>query len=123
MTKNEDQQADRIEELVRAYWESWQEPADFDAMEAHLAEDVRFDAGMGAIVGAANVRAMVEQNPEPWNDVTLVDSAFWADGASIVYEGVGSTTQVRHRIAELLRVDGDRITSVTATFAQVPQAS
>lgn len=108
------------EEVIRAYWQSWQEPADFDAMESFLADDVVFDAGFGRLAGSTAFRAMVEENPEPWLDVRLVDAAFWEDGGTIVYEGTGSSSGIRNRIAELLRVDGDRITSVTAVFGQLP---
>ena len=110
------------EELIRAYWQSWQSPTDLDEMESFLAEEVVFDAGMGTMTGKGALRAMIEENPEPWSDVVLVDSAFWPDGGVIVYEGTGTESGARNRIAELLRVSGGKIVRVTANFAQIPPA-
>ncbi len=111
------------EELITAYWRSWQDPSDFAEMESYLADDFVFDAGAGELVGAATVRAMVEQNPEPWVDVRMVDAAYWDDGGVIVYEGTGSRGGIRHRIAELIRVRNGRIGSISATFAQLAAAA
>lgn len=111
------------DELILAYWRSWQTPTDFDEMESYLADDVVFNAGVGELTGKGALRKMIEENPEPWRDVTMVDSQFWADGGVIVYEGTGTESGVRNRIAELLRIDSDKIQRVTANFAQLAHPS
>ena len=110
------------EELILAYWRSWQTPTDFDEMESYLADDVVFNAGAGEMKGKGALRALIEENPEPWTGVTMIESQFWSDGGVIIYEGTGTESGTRNRIAELLRVDGDEIVQVTANFAQLPPA-
>ncbi len=108
------------EELILAYWKSWQTPTDFDEMESYLADDVRFDGGVGQLTGKAALRQVIEQNPEPWSDVRMIDAEFWDGGGVIVYEGTGIESGARNRIAEVLRIDGGAIAQVTANFAVLP---
>lgn len=108
------------EEVVLKYWNAWQVPADFEAMEGCLAPDVRLDMGAFQATSAAEFRAIVESNPTPWAEVTLLDSHFGADSGTIVYEGTNTGTGVRTRVAELCRVSEGRITHITAVLGQLP---
>ncbi len=89
-------------------------------MQRCLAPDVQLDMGPFKANSAAEFRAIVEANPSPWSEVTLLDSHFDEDAGTIVYEGVDTSNGVRTRVAELCRVTEGKISRITAVLSQQP---
>ena len=111
------------EQIILKYWNSWQEPADFDEMQSCLADDIELNFAGQEVKGAAAFRAMVEASADPWRDVKLIDSHFGDDGGSIIYEGTSSKQGARIRVAEIVHVRDGRIVGATAVFAPAPASS
>ncbi len=104
-------------ELILKYWQSWQQPADFDEMERCLADEVTLDFAGMPMEGAKAVRQMVEASPDPWTDVKLIDAVYTTDGGALIYEGTSSKSGARVRVAEVLHVEGDRIVRGSTVIA------
>lgn len=100
-----------IEELVMAYWRSWQK-GDFSEYRSYLADTI--DAG-GNELDADQFVTMVSQG-SPWRDVRMIDSVFAADSAAIMYEGINTANDAAVKVIEFLRVAERKIVSFCSVF-------
>lgn len=101
------------EELVMAYWRSWQgSTPDWAAMRSCLADEVDMERGP---MSADQLVEMASKGT-PWKDVTMVDAIFADRRAAILYDGTDTLTGEQLRISELLTVDGDKITKLRAAI-------
>lgn len=102
--------------LVLKYFHSWQRPPDYNKLRACLADNLEFDGGMFKGKGGDAFREMIEQTESPWENVTLLDSVFTDEKAALIYEGVDTTTKIKTRVAEVVTVQGDKITRIYAVI-------
>ncbi len=101
-------------DLVLNYFNSWQEPADFDEMKSYLADDVTFDGGdMMKITGSEALKQVISANPDPWSKVTLLRSYFGDDEAILFYQGKTSQGNTA-RVAEYMTLTAGKISSIVA---------
>ncbi|MEM7443560.1 MAG: nuclear transport factor 2 family protein [Pseudomonadota bacterium] len=112
--------AKAVERLILDYFHSWQEPSDFDAFRACLADDIAFDGGAMKIEGADALTDMIKQTGSPWQDVTLLASIFNEDGGALFYDGAEKQSGTQMRVAEHITVTDGRISRVIAAISQTP---
>ena len=103
-------------ELVLKYFQSWQQPSDFDEMRSYLADDLKFDGGIFAAKSADQLIAIVKQTESPWKDVHMLGSLFSEDKATIFYEGTDIKSSKKIRVAELLTIQNGKISQVIAAI-------
>ncbi len=107
---------DNVQNLVMAYFQSWQEPADWSAFRGALADDVVFDAGSVVMTGADQLTSALQATESPWQDVTLLASMYAERDAVLFYEGVDKASGVRTRVAEHLALRDGKIEKVIAAI-------
>ncbi len=107
--------SDNTKQIVYAYWRGWQ-TKDFTAMRAALADDVVADASLFRVEGADRFVAMCAAGPA-WRDVVMVDELYTDDQAAILYEGINTANEQRMRVAELIRLKGDKITEIQSCLS------
>ncbi len=103
-------------DLVLKYFNSWQQPSDFDEMRACVSDDVTFNGGeMMKVTGGDALKQMVSANPDPWTDVILLKSYFGDNQAVLFYEGRNSHNKTT-RVAEYLTITNGRISDIVAVM-------
>ena len=110
--------SDAVRALVFRYFNSWQEPADWEAFRGTLADDVVFDPGGGnSMQGADTLVRALAATESPWKDVMLLASMFMDDEAALFYEGTEKSSGIKTRVAEHLTISGGKISKVVAAIA------
>ena len=105
-----------IKSVVLKYFNSWQEPADFDEMQNCLDDNVVIDMGSHTIEGSKNFIDFLKRGESQWEKVVLLGSCYTNEGASLFYDGVDVNTKIRTRVAEYLIVRNDRIVKIIANI-------
>jgi len=59
----------------------------------------------------------VQQKP-PWNDLCVIDEVVSERKGALVFEGIDSTTLLRHRVAWLIEIRNGRIFKIIETVAR-----
>ncbi|MEO9870456.1 hypothetical protein [Ekhidna sp.] len=108
------------QELVLKYFNSWQEPADFDETAACLHDQVAVDLGFFKSNHKAEFIGMMSMNPSPWKDMDLLFSKYIGDFACIIYEGIDTQNNAKMRVSECLEVQDNLIVSVSSVITQLP---
>lgn len=105
-----------VRELVLTYFQSWQTPSDWTLLRSCLADDVGFDSGQGALVGADSLLAMMQDAATPWEKVLLIGSVFHENNAALMYDGTAKETGAKFRVAEHIEVKDGEISKITAAI-------
>lgn len=106
---------------MRRYFQSWQEPADWEEFRSCLGDDVVFDPGGASIQGADQLTEMLRASESPWREVELLASLFGDDSAALFYEGTERSSGIRHRVAEYLDIEQGRIQRALVTIVQLTE--
>ena len=104
--------SEETKKLVMKYFNSWQEPSDFNEMRECLSENFILDAGIFVFRNADDFVKISEQNGTPWKDIELLDSIFHDDKAAIIYEGTEKKSEKKFRISEFITVAEDKIEKI-----------
>jgi len=105
--------------LVIQYFQSWQEPADFELLAECVSEDVHFDAGFFNSQGRDAFVGFCAQNPTPWRDVHLLHAVYNDNQAAILYSGINTATGKRMQVSEHLTLESGKICDIKTTIAEV----
>ena len=107
------------EQLVLKYFQSWQEPANFEEMKESLASNMKINSGFFAFQDRSTFMSFIQQNSTPWNNITLISSFFSENFAAILYEGVNAETNQKMRVSEHLTISKGKIKTIETVIAQV----
>lgn len=101
--------------IVHAYWRGWI-TQDFAGMRAALADEVVADAALFRVEGADRFVKLCAEGP-PWREVVMVDELYTDDHAAILYEGINAANSQQMRVAELIRLRGDKIVEIQSCLS------
>lgn len=107
--------AESTKHVIYAYWQGWQ-TEDFVGMRAALADDVVADAALFRVEGADRFVALCAEGPA-WRDVIMVDELYTENHCAILYEGINTGNNQRMRVAEIIRLDGDKIVEIQSCLS------
>lgn len=107
------------EQLIGKYFNSWQEPADFDELASCLSSDFSIDAEFFTFSDRESFVQFLRANPTPWKDVTMISSIFAGDDASILYSGTNTATGQKMRVAEHIKCHDHKIIEIQTVIAQL----
>lgn len=102
-------------EITLKYFNSWQEPADFEELSSYLAEEFSIDAGIFTFNSKKEFVQFLKSNPTPWKEVKLLSSVFSEKNTSILYEGVNTANNKKMRVAEHIQFTADGVISEIMT--------
>ena len=106
-------------QLVLRYFNSWQQPANFDEMRSYLADNLIFDAGFHHLEGGDAFAEFCKNAGSPWEDVDLLATIFKDNEATLFYEGVNVETRVKTRVAEHITVKQGKIAKIITVMLQL----
>lgn len=101
------------------YFNSWQEPADFDELSSCLAEDFRIDAGFFAFNGKKEFIEFLKSNPTPWKEVKLLSSIFSENASAILYEGINTANNKKMLVSEHIQFTDKKIVEIQTVITQL----
>ncbi len=107
------------EELILKFWNSWQQPADWNEMRSCLADDYQFDAGMFKCSNGDEAVAIAQMG-NPWKEVELLDMICKEDHAAIIYQGIDINSGAQFRVSEFLKIKDRKITGGFGVVTQLP---
>jgi len=110
----------KTKSIVEKYFNSWQEPANFEETAACLHDNIKADLGFFKTNNKAEFIGMMSHNPVPWKDVNLVFSKYEDNFACIIYEGINTQTKAKMRVAEALEIREGEIIAVHSVISQLP---
>jgi hypothetical protein len=102
--------------LLKKLYDWWVAPTGVDTT-SFLDSRLAYDRGYGGLDGQDWVW-WVGQKP-PWRDVRIVGRVVDETSGALVFEGVDSATELRHRVAWLVDVNDGRVTRVVETNSPV----
>ena len=106
-------------ELVLKYFNSWQQPADFNAMASCLSEHLKVNSGFFKFDSRENFIHFLKANPAPWKGVKLLSSFFHEEDASILYEGINTGMNRKMRVSEHISISEGKIIDIQTVIAQL----
>lgn len=107
--------ASETREVVRGYFDAWT-GGDVAAAADYLADDLTFRGSIDSFDAAADYLATLERFRQTVTGVELI-SELYSDGeATLIYDVDTATPAGTIRTAEHLRVDDDRVRSITLIF-------
>lgn len=108
-----------IKDVVMKYFQAWQKQ-DLTELRAQLSKQFEFESGLQRFEDVDEFTEFCKKLP-PWSKVTLIDSVYADDRATLLYEGV-SEFGAKFRIAEFLTLDDDKIVKVQAVYSPISQS-
>jgi len=78
---------EKSKDLVLRYFNSWQEPADYEEFRSCISDNLIFDSNLAKIEDGDVLTEFVRSNESPWEDVKLLGSLFLDSKAALFYEG------------------------------------
>jgi len=106
-------------DLVLKFWNSWQQPADWEEMRSCLADNYQFDAGMFHCKNAEEAVGIAQMG-NPWKEVKLLDIVCTEDQAAIIYQGTDTVSGAKFRVSEFLKIAQGKIVGGYGNVAQLP---
>ncbi|NAS29910.1 hypothetical protein GTQ40_02900 [Flavobacteriaceae bacterium R38] len=105
--------------LVLRYFQSWQEPVDFEKMYDCLYIHVKIDAGIFQFNNRDDFMQFITTNSVPWKDVVLISSIYNDTQAAILYEGINTATNQKMRVSEHIKVENNKITHIESVITGI----
>lgn len=105
--------------ITLKYFNSWQEPADFEELSSCLADNFRIDAGFFKFNGKEEFIQFLKSNHSPWKDVKLLSSIFSENNAAILYEGINVDTNKKMRVSEHIHFITNYIAEISTVITQL----
>lgn len=110
------------EEIILAYWKSWQGHDNWERTRSYMCDDVHFDAGAFQTQTADQLIALMKRG-NPWKDIQLLDTVMGEENkGALIYEGTDSVSGTRMRIAEIITVCDEKIARCITTIAALPES-
>ncbi len=102
------------ESLVTRYLHAWYSQ-DFEVMRRCLADDVRFDMGIGPSFDDADDLVEFCRAAPTFRDLTLLELLTQDDRVALVFDGIRADTGTRSRSALFVRVEEGKICSIVVS--------
>ena len=109
----------KSKELVLKYFNSWQEPADFQETADCLSENFKIDAGFFSFDNKNSLIQFFESNPAPWKNVKMLSSFFGDNFSAILYEGTNTVNNKKMRVSEHIKIENAKITEIFTVIAEL----
>lgn len=109
----------KTQQLVIKYFQSWQEPSNFEEMEECLSPDMKINSGFFAFEDRNTFMSFLEQNSTPWREIELKSTFFSDNFATILYEGINSETNQKMRVSEHLTIEHGKISSIQTVISKI----
>lgn len=109
----------KSKELVLKYFNSWQEPADFQETADCLSDNFKIDAGFFSFENKKSFIQFLESNPAPWKNVKMLSSFFGENFSAILYEGINTVNNKKMRVSEHIQIQDNKIKEVFTVIAEL----
>ena len=105
------------ETLLLTYWKAWQSHKDWKCTRALMQDDFYFDAGSFQTHSAdALIELMKKGNP--WREIVLLEMLVDGNQGAMVYEGIDSKSGKKMRIAEVLKVKENKVSTCISSISE-----
>ena len=106
-------------EIALRYFNSWQEPINFQELADCLSDDFKINSGFFAFNDKDNFVQFIASNLVPWENVQMLSSFFGKNFAAILYEGINTANNKKMRISEHILIKNGKIREVHTVIAQL----
>lgn len=107
-----------LKDVVMKYFHAWQKQ-DLVELRGQLAKQFEFDSGLQKFEDADEFTDFCKKLP-PWSKITLIDSVFCDNRASLLYEGI-SEFGAKFRIAEFITLEDRKIAKIQVVYSPLSQ--